>query len=479
LDLAPQFERGNPRAIDIGGRMSAAVKGWCPGALRPMPTGDGLLVRVRISAGRLSLDQAEALASCARDCGNGTIEVSSRGNLQLRGVAEAKLNELQARLAAERLIDADPATERVRNMVASSLSDVDPQAFLDVTPIAAALEERFAIDENLRALPGKFGFVIDAGGRWPLGDVEADVRFEAFRGKDGVRFAVWLMGEPHPQPLPVRTGRGVRGAGSSPLPAPCGEGSGVGRAASCAIVLPHNLPDAAARLARAFLTLAGPEPDAPRRMRELVQRRGSGAIFAAAGLAADAVIAPPRTASPCATVGVLALGERAGLGAAPPFGRMRAEAFAELTRAARVERASGLRLTPWRTIVAVGLEAPRAPQLGKQLATLGFIVAPDDPRLGVVVCPGAPACAKAVADVQADAREFAALLPRAGGILLHVSGCAKGCARASPAPLTLVAKPCGYDLVIDGRAGDAPTHRGLSIGRAVALVKSLSGGLAA
>ena len=79
--------------------MSAAVKGWCPGALRPMPTGDGLLVRVRISAGRLSLDQAEALASCARDCGNGTIEVSSRGNLQLRGVVEAKLNELQARLA--------------------------------------------------------------------------------------------------------------------------------------------------------------------------------------------------------------------------------------------------------------------------------------------------------------------------------------------------------------------------------------------
>ncbi|MFZ2106481.1 MAG: hypothetical protein WAV18_14085, partial [Roseiarcus sp.] len=221
--------------------MSAAVKGWCPGALRPMPTGDGLLVRVRISAGRLSLDQAEALASCARDCGNGTIEVSSRGNLQLRGVAEAKLNELQARLAAERLVDPDPATERVRNIVASSLSDVDPQAFLDVTPIVAALEARLAIDENLRALPGKFGFVIDAGGRWPLGDVEADVRFEAFAASEGVRFVVRLNGEPHPQPLPARTGRGVRGAGSSPLPAPCAEGSGVGRAATCAIVLPHNL----------------------------------------------------------------------------------------------------------------------------------------------------------------------------------------------------------------------------------------------
>jgi len=456
--------------------MSAAVKGWCPGALRPMPTGDGLLVRVRISVGRLSLDQAEALASCARDCGNGTIEVSSRGNLQLRGVAQAKLSELQARLSAERLIDADPATERVRNIVVSPLSDVDPEAILDVTPIAASLEAQLGIDETLRGLPGKFGFVIDAGGRWPLGDVEADVRFVAFSGPDGVRFAVCLAGEPHPQPLPVRTGRGVRGAGSSPLPALGREGLGVGRAATCAA---HDLPDIAARLARAFLTLAGPEPDAPRRMRTLVQRNGAASIFAAAGLAAGAAIASWRAASPRATVGVLALGERAGLGAAPPFGRMRAEAFTKLARAARVERASGLRLTPWRTIVAVGLEAPRAPQLAKQLAALGFIVAPEDPRLGVVVCPGAPACAQAEADVQADARELAELLPRAGGILLHVSGCAKGCARASPTPLTLVAKPSGYDLVINGRAGDPPTHRGLSIDQAAALVKSLGEGLAA
>jgi precorrin-3B synthase len=444
-----------------------------------MPTGDGLLVRVRISAGRLSLDQADALASCACDCGNGTIEVSSRGNLQLRGVAEAKLGELQARLAAERLIDPDPATERVRNIVANPLSDVDPQAFLDVTPIAAALEARLAIDQNLRALPSKFGFVIDAGGRWPLGDVEADVRFEAFRGKDGVRFAVWLMRAPHPQSLPAR-GRAGRGdaAAHSP-PRSYGEGSGVARAPQCAIVAPPNLPDIAARLARAFLTLAGQGDDAPRRMRALARRDGAAAIFAAAGLAAETVVATPCATSPRATVGILELGDRIGLGAAPPFGRMQAEAFTQLSRAARAAGASGLRLTPWRTIVAVGLEASGAPQLGKQLAALGFIVAPDDPRLGVVACPGAPACPQALAVVQADARGFAELLPRAGGILLHVSGCAKGCARASPAPLTLVANPGGYDLVIDGRAGEAPTHRGLSIGQAATLVKSLSGGLAA
>jgi precorrin-3B synthase len=456
--------------------MSASVKGWCPGALRPMPTGDGLLARVRISAGRLTLARAEALASCARDCGNGTIEISSRANLQLRGVAEAKLGELQTRLAVLGLIDADPAAERVRNVVASPLGDVDPEAILDVASVVTTLEARLAVDRNLRALPGKFSFVIDGGGRWPLGDVAADVRFEAFAAPEGVRFAMRLNGEPHPQPLPARGGEGRGAAAANSPPRPYGEGSGVGRAA---IVAPCDLPEVAARVARAFLTLAGPDPDAPRRMRALVQRDGAAAVFAAAGLAAESVRAPPRAASPCDSVGVLPLGAQAGLGAAPPFGRMSAKAFAELARAAHAVGASGLRLTPWRTIVAVGLEPHRAPELAEQLAAFGFIVEPDDPRLSVVACPGAPACAHAEADIHSDARRIAELLPPARAILLHVSGCAKGCARASPAPLTLVGSPGGYDLVVDGRASDPPAHRGISIDQAAALVKSLSGGLAA
>ena len=34
------------------------IKGWCPSALRPMQSGDGLVVRVRPRGGRLSAEQA-------------------------------------------------------------------------------------------------------------------------------------------------------------------------------------------------------------------------------------------------------------------------------------------------------------------------------------------------------------------------------------------------------------------------------------
>ena len=83
-------------------------KGWCPGALRPMETGDGLLARVRAPRGRLSLDQAAALADAAVTCGNGAIGLSARANLHLRGLNERTLSDLHARLGEAGLIDADP-----------------------------------------------------------------------------------------------------------------------------------------------------------------------------------------------------------------------------------------------------------------------------------------------------------------------------------------------------------------------------------
>src|SRR5579872_6618123 len=107
-------------------------KGWCPGALRPMETGDGLIARVRAPQARLSLDQALALAAAAMACGNGLIALSARANLHLRGLSERTLPELHARLDEAGLIDADPEVERLRNIVSSPIDDLDPDAAFDL-----------------------------------------------------------------------------------------------------------------------------------------------------------------------------------------------------------------------------------------------------------------------------------------------------------------------------------------------------------
>jgi precorrin-3B synthase len=411
--------------------MSAAParKGWCPGALRPMPSGDGLLVRIRPRGGRLALDQAEALAECAAHYGNGLMEISSRANLQLRGIGEAGLSSLQSRLDALGLLDADETTESLRNIVASPISDCDPGAVLDVGPVVAELEARLGADASLHRLPPKFSFLVDGGGALPLGDVEADIRLEALQSAEGPRWAVLL-------------------AGADDV------------AASCA---PHEAAEVAADLARAFLREAGDGEVAPRRMRTLVALRGAAVVFSAAGRPPIDRPSPRRRAMMTALLGVHSFGPTYAVGAVLPLGRMNGEAFGALARAARDCGVRDIRLTPWRALLAAGLRRDGAERLSAVVRQNGFILDPADPRLAVVACSGAPACANAARPVQADALAFAQALPTGRGIVLHVSGCEKGCAHAKAAPLTLVAHARGYALIVAGKAADRPMREGLSV----------------
>lgn len=153
--------------------MSAAlVKGWCPGALRPMQSGDGLVVRVRPFGGRLDATQTAGLADLAERHGNGLIDVTSRANLQIRGVSESSHRLLLNGLAQLSLLDPDADTESRRNILVMPFwrDDDETQA------LAAELEEALA-DSTLK-LPTKFGFAIDDGTSRVLAGNSADVRIE-------------------------------------------------------------------------------------------------------------------------------------------------------------------------------------------------------------------------------------------------------------------------------------------------------------
>ena len=313
-------------------------KGWCPGALRPMETGDGLLARVRAPRGRLSLDQAAAVAESAIACGNGAIGLSARGNLHLRGLSERTL--ARSACAPQRRSASSTPTPRssacaTSSRVRSTTSILKP--CFDLGPSVAALETRLAEDEGLRRLPAKFSFVLDALGRLPLGDVDADIRFEASR--DG-RFAVFLAGED-------------------------------ALAAECA---PAETGDAAARLGRAFFAL--PAPARTRRGGCARSSRGGGAsaVFAEAGLASRSrALRSQRRASLRDVLGAHEFGAAIVVGAAAAFGEIEAAAFKALIERARALGASGLRLTPWRAFLIAGLDRRGAASMVGSIAKLGFI----------------------------------------------------------------------------------------------------------
>jgi precorrin-3B synthase len=390
-----------------------------------METGDGLLARVRAPRGRLSLDQAAALADAALRCGNGVIGLSARANLHLRGLSVRTLPDLHARLEKAGLIDADPEVERLRNIIASSLDDVDPEASFDLGPSVAALETQLRKDKGLRRLPPKFSFVVDAKGRLPLGDVDADIRFDAAR--DGT-FAITLAGED-------------------------------ALAAECA---PDAVGAVAARLASAFLALAGDGEGAPRRMRALVERKGAEAIFANAALRPKPCKRPQLSAALRDVIGAHLYGAEFVVGAAAAFGEIEAARLKALIERARALNARTLRLTPWRAFLITGLDRNSAQALVDAIAELGLIVDAGDLRLRVAACPGAPACAHGARQVRDEATYWAQMLPKGEGVVLHVSGCAKGCARPTTTAVTVTATTTGYDLILGGRAGDLPIRRSLT-----------------
>jgi precorrin-3B synthase len=124
--------------------------------------------------------------------------------------------------------------------------------------------------------------------------------------------------------------------------------------------------------------------------------------------------------------------------------------------------AGELRLTIWRAILLPGVSPASAPALAA--ACTGLAIDPADPRLALVACPGAPACSSATTPTRSDALALASAARRLApkGMIVHVSGCAKGCARPAPAAVTLVARNGLYDLVLAGTARDLPSRRELT-----------------
>ncbi|QIG98879.1 MULTISPECIES: precorrin-3B synthase [unclassified Bradyrhizobium] len=156
--------------------MSAvAIKGWCPGALRPMLSGDGLVVRIRPRGGRLDAAQAAGIADLAARHGNGLIDLTSRANLQIRGVSDEGFPSLIDGLAELELLDTDADTEAQRNILVTPFWTAG-----DDTRVLVAELERALAGVSLD-LPTKFGFAIDDGSERVLAGASADIRIERDR----------------------------------------------------------------------------------------------------------------------------------------------------------------------------------------------------------------------------------------------------------------------------------------------------------
>jgi precorrin-3B synthase len=335
----------------------------CPGALQVHQAADGALVRVRLPGGMITALQLAALAVASTEWGTGTLELTARGNVQLRGISDVVT--LAEAVAAAGLLPS-ATHERVRNIVASPPSG-RVGGLADVRGWVGELDAAICGEPRLAGLGGRFWFSIDDG----RGDVSG-------LGAD---------------------------AGVHVLPEGCalllaGRDSGIRVPVGDAV---QALVDVGLR----FVEARGNAW----RVNELAD---PAALWPGAELGAEfpVVTRPP--------VGWIEQDDgRITLGAGVPLGVLPAR-VAEFLAAIEAP----LVITPWRSVLVCDLDDGVADVALRVLAPLGLVFDENSPWLNVSACAGSPGCAHSAADVRADA---AASLDGDSGVHRHFVGCERAC----------------------------------------------------
>jgi precorrin-3B synthase len=432
--------------------MSAPLpRGACPGLSAPMPTGDGLLVRVAPTEA-MPVDAFIGLCAAARRHGNGIMEVTARGSLQVRGLTPGSAPLFAADVARLGIVASDGVP-----VLTNPLAD-DPGAVIDAGPIAAELRRALALAQL--TLAPKVSVVIDGGGVLHLDALTADIRLRAIGPPEASQWLVGLQARrllPPPPPERGRVGAGVAGrkggaggGAADPHPNPPPEEGG--GSSWLGAVTPERAVDIVLIMLREIAAL-GPHA----RAGDLMRSRDVDSLRAQLGI----VPAPaPERRPPAQMIGRHALSDASlALGIALPFGHAEVDALAELGRCASLQGVRTIRPAPDRVLMLTGVPPAHASSLAAAAADLGFIVDADDPRRRIAACPGAPACASGFIAARELAAALAPILARRrDGIAIHVSDCAKGCAHPAPAALTVVGDAQGCGIVRNGTARATPVR---------------------
>lgn len=404
-------------------------RGVCPGLAAPMQTGDGLLARFA-PAGTMTLAAFKHFCAAARTHGNGIVEVSARGSIQVRGLSAVSARPFAAAIAALEI-----AADDTVPILCNPLAGIAAEEIFDVTPLARELRRTLAKRSAALKLNAKISVAIDGGARLNLARVPADIRLTAKAANGATQLRVAVGGDD-------------------------------ARAVALGSVAPEHGVEAACRLL-GVLARRGRHA----RAHDIVAA-GGVAVFRSALSSSPALLHAPaftdgdgdtqdrgkshRDGQPIALHRLRDGSFACGLGLA--FGYADAGALERLADAAATAGARGLRAAPGRTLLTIGLSEQRAPGFVAAAKQLGFITRADDPRLHVLACAGAPLCASAyiAARAMAPAVAAAAAPHLTGDVAVHISGCAKGCARPAAATLTVVGTAGDCALVANGSARDAP-----------------------
>jgi precorrin-3B synthase len=420
---------------------------FCPGVLHAVPAKDGLLIRIRVPGGLIEANQLSTVADLSRSFADGTIEITSRANLQLRTIRNRDLSHIVEGISSAGLLPS-PQHDRIRNIVTSPVAGLDGEELMDPRPLVLELDRRLLADTVFVDLHPRFSFAIHGGPRRFSRD-DDDISLEAadFNAAPYIRFLI-------------------------------------GGACSGFVVKRGDAVDCMLVAAKMCIGLAK-ESSLP------VRAKTVGTIPGATKRIVDALshwLTPSPVSPPCRFINEALLGiypttqsGRVSIIPSVPLGRLTADQAHYLADAAN-EWGGDLRLAPWRGVVLGSIPKSAVDSIVGRLDSMGLSCDARDGFRGIAACAGSDGCEASLADVRGDAASLAQRLSGhavPSGWTVNLSGCEKQCGRRHGATAELVAGPMGYNLNIAGRRVASDRSREFALDAVAALHENLLSEVAA
>jgi len=434
------------------------------GLFNVAPAEDAFMCRLRLPNGLLTAHQLEGIAAIAQDCAAGHADITTRANLQLRGIPATLGPEVVMRLQELGILTRGSGADNVRNITGSATAGIDPGEILDTRPFARAIHHAILSTRALYNLPRKFNIAFDGGGSIGTLEETNDIAFSAVRVTDepglpdGIGFAIAFGG--------------ITGHGD------------FARATAC-VCAPEDAVAVAVAAIEVF-SEAGDRSDRKRaRLKYLLDAWGHERFLAALEERLGRPLPrpdPARVQGPArsdggriAHVGVHPQRQPglAWVGVLPPGGRLQAAQLRGLAAAARRHAAdergqTDVRLTVWQSLIIANVPLSACATLCAELDALGLPTQAGPVRAGMVACTGSRGCRFAAADTKATAADIidhveALGIPLDVPINVHVTGCHHSCAQHFIGDIGLIAcrildpltdeDTPGFDIVIGGGHG--------------------------
>jgi ferredoxin-nitrite reductase len=434
------------------------------------PTEDAFMCRLRFPAGVVTAHQLAGVADLAEAFARPELQLTTRSNVQLRGIAPSNAMEVLTRLYELGVQNRGAGADGVRNVLASPTAGFDRQELIDARPLAREAHHFLLACRHVHALPRKFLVAFDGGGTVGVAPEVSDLGFRAVyvnersasepEGErseegalpEGVYFRLLLGGSPS-------HGRFARDAGVVVAPEHC-------LAVLEAVLQIYMEFGDRTNRRRARLVYLLESWGIQRFLQELGRRLD----FELPEVSIDAcTVAAPR---PLAHLGFHNQKPR-GLSYVGVFvkdGVLSAQQARGLARIASEFGAGELSLTRWHSVLIPHLKDTQIHRVKDALAALGLSWSATKLQSGLVACTGSAGCKFGLADTKHGARELVGKLEQRlkldAPLHLHISGCHHGCAQQLTADIGLLATSNGadtagkgpaFDISIGGREGPNPT----------------------